>query len=540
MYPRIKSFKNKDGSLRHYLYLVATKRIAGCVKQVIMANFGRLDEADKNLPDIIEKLSSFTKKLKVIDLSKDMKSDWVAEYGPVIIFKRIWQMLGLDRYLTRYLRKKRIGFDAAQLIYTMVLNRIMEPKSELGIHEWSKSLYGIRHPKDLNQWYRALDLLIEHKDSLEKDLYQAQKDLLFNQEIDIVLMDTTSLIYFGDGLKCESILNYGYSKQKRFDLKQVVVGVLMTKEGIPIGHEVYPGNTNDITAFRELIRIVKVKFRIRRIIIVCDRGMVSENNIKTLELDSYEYIIGIRMRQLKEKEVKKFLSTKDMTSVTKDLKGKEISLTDNRRLIACFNKVEAEKDKQKRQEIIARLIIKLKTQGLKSILVNKEYAKYLTIKADKPELNEEKIKHEELFDGKFVLQTNTKMKLKEVILAYKDLWRVEAGFRTLKNELEMGPIYHYAERRIRAHIFISFLALVLKVVFQKALLNINGTLSINKVIEDIKKIKAVQIIFKDKPVVLRTELTGDSHHAFKAVQLKIPPRILSNPRNTQEGVVVRL
>ena len=137
-------------------------------------------------------------------------------------------------------------------------------------------------------------------------------------------MDTTSLVYFGDGDKANGILNYGYSKEKRFDLKQVIVGILMTKDGIPIGHEVYPGNTNDIGAFKEMIRAVKTRFRIRRVIIVCDRGMVSEDNIQTLKLDGYEYVVGMRMRQLKEEDAKKILSIKDMASVTKELKGKEV------------------------------------------------------------------------------------------------------------------------------------------------------------------------------------------------------------------------
>lgn len=538
MFTRIKSFKNKDGSIRHYIYLVATKRIASRVKQVIVANFGRVEDADKTLPHVIEKLSKFTQKLKIINLSRDIKSDWVKEYGTVIIFRRLWERLGLDTYLKKYLNKRKIGFDAEKLIYTMVLNRLMEPKSELGIHNWAKSLYTITPPKDLNQWYRALDFFVEHKEGLEKDLHESQKDL-FSQELDIVLMDTTSIVYFGDGDKGEGILDYGYSKEKRFDLKQIIAGILMTKEGIPIGHEVYPGNTNDINAFKELIRTVKTKFKIRRVIIVCDRGMVSEKNIRALELEGYEYIVGMRMRHLKEKYVRKILSIKDMSSVGKELKGKEVYF-ENRRLIACFNQEEAVRDRKKREEIIARLIIKLKTQGLKSLLIHKEYSKYLTIKADKPMLNKKKIKYEELFDGKFVLQTNTKMKWKEVISAYKDLWKVESAFRTLKSELEMGPIYHYTERRIRAHIFISFLALVLKISFHKSLLDINGSLSLTNVLEDTKKIKAVQITLKDTPVILRTELEGDAHHAFKAVQLKIPPRILNNPQDTTESVVVRL
>ncbi len=538
MFPRIKSFKNKDGSIRHYLYLVETKRISGRVRQVITANFGRLDEADKNLADIIEKLSKFTKRIKIIDLSKDISSNWVKEYGSVIVFRRLWENLKLGISLKKHLRMRKIAFDTEKLIYTMVLNRLMEPKSELATHNWSKSLYGITPPKDLNQWYRALDLVIEHKEAVEKDLFESQKDL-FNQKIDLVLMDTTSLVYFGDGDKAEGILDYGFSKEKRFDLKQVIVGILMTKEGLPIGHEVYPGNTNDIGAFKELIRIVKTRFNIRRVIIVCDRGMVSGDNLRTLELDGYEYIVGMRMRQLREEDAKKILSIEEMTPLTRDLKGKEVRFK-GRHLIVCFNYEESLKDKKKREEIIARLVVKLKTQGLKSLLIHKEYSKYLKIKADKPSLDEERIKAEELFDGKFVIETNTKLSFREVILAYKDLWKVEAGFRTLKNELEVGPIYHYTERRIRSHIFISFLALVLKAAFRKALLSIDKSLNLSKVLEDIRKIKAVQITIKDTPVVLRTELEGDAHYAFKAVGLKIPPRILDNPHNIQESVVVRL
>jgi transposase len=538
MFPRVKSYKNKDGSWRHYLYLVAAKRIGGKVRQVTTANFGRVEDADKILPDVVEKLAKFSKKLKVINLAKDMKADWVKEYGAVIIFKRIWGNIGLNRYLHRYTENRKMGFDVVEIIYSMVLNRLIEPKSELGIHTWVKNVYGMKEVEDLHQWYRSLDFLIEHKDELESDLYEAQKDL-FNQEIDVVLMDITSVVYFGDGEKAEEILDYGFSKEKRFDLKQVIVGIFMTKDGMPIGHEVYPGNTNDITAFKEMIKKVSGRFKIRRVIIVCDRGMVSEKNIKQLEIEGYEYVVGMRMRQLGKEDAGSFLSTRGMKSVTKDLRAKEVDFK-GKRLVVCFNKEQARRDKHKREEIIVRLLERLKTQGLKSILVHKEYSKYLKIKAEKPELDEEKVKAEEIFDGKFVLQTNTELDWKEVVLAYKDLWQVEAAFRTLKSELEMGPIYHYTERRIRAHIFVCFLALLLKIVFHKNLLAVNRKLSLNKVLEDIKKIKAVQITIKDIPVVLRTELERDAHYAFKAAGVKIPPRLLSEPSDIQETVVLHV
>jgi len=243
MFVRVKSYKNKDGSIRQYLFLVATKRIKGRVRQITVANFGRLEDIDKVLPGVVENLSKFSKKLKVIAASKDMRSDWTKEYGPVIIFRKVWEKIRLDKWLSGYTKGRKIGFDAKELIYAMVLNRLMEPKGEMAIHEWIKGVYGLKEVRDLHQWYRSLDFLIERKDKIEKDLFEENKDL-FNQEIDVALMDTTSLVYFGDGERAENILDYGYSKQKRFDLKQVIVGVLMTKEGIPIGHEVYPGNTN--------------------------------------------------------------------------------------------------------------------------------------------------------------------------------------------------------------------------------------------------------------------------------------------------------
>jgi transposase len=503
-----------------------------------MANLGRLEDADKILPDMVEKIAQFSKKLKVINLSREMQNDWVKEYGPVIIFKRIWERLGLDKFLKEYLQDRRLEFKAEEVIYTMVLNRLLEPKSELATHEWAKGLYGVTEVPDLHQWYRSLDFLLEHKEKLEASLYESQRDL-FHQEIDMVLMDTTSVVYFGDGDKAEDILDYGYSKEKRFDLKQVIVGIIMTKEGIPLGHEVYPGNTNDLNAFKEMIRVVSRRFKIRRVIIVCDRGMIDAKNIRALELDGYEYIVGMRMRQLKREDAEKILSHGGMVSVGPRLKAKEVYF-EHKRLIVCFNPEEAVKDKEKREEVIERLIEKLKTHGLKSLLIHKEYSKYLKIKAEKPELDEDRIKSEELFDGKFVLQTNTKLSWKEIVLAYKDLWQVEAAFRSLKNELEMGPIYHYTERRIRAHIFTCFLALVLKIVFHKDLLNINKALSVNKVLEDIKKIKAVQITIKDMPMVLRTELEGDAHVAFKVVGLQIPPRFLKDSLYEGETVVVRL
>jgi len=147
---------------------------------------------------------------------------------------------------------------------------------------------------------------------------------------------------------------------------------------------------------------------------------------------------------------------------------------------------------------------------------------------------------EKLYDGKFVLETNTDLNCREIIAAYKDLWQVEAAFRTLKNELAMGPIYHRTEKRIRAHIFICFLALTLKVSLEKALKKVDKKIFSSKVMNDIKKIKATKLDMKGKEYIFRTELQGQAYLAFKAVGLKIPPRIIKRRLDKGETVVVRL
>ena len=146
MFVRMKSYKNQNGSSRHYFFLVTNKRVKGHVRQVTVANLGRVEDAEKIIPEMVEKISKFSKKLKVIDLAKDgdVKSNWIKEYGPVIIFKKLWEKIGLGRCFGKYLKGRKIGFDVEETIYTMVLNRLIEPMSELATHEWVKDVYGVK------------------------------------------------------------------------------------------------------------------------------------------------------------------------------------------------------------------------------------------------------------------------------------------------------------------------------------------------------------------------------------------------------------
>jgi transposase len=535
MFTRVVKFKNKDGSLREYVYLLENKRIEGKVKQVLLANLGRLEIVAPKLPGLIENFSKHSKEVEVIKLSQDLEAKDCLEYGTKIIFEKLWDELGLKKWLREYQNKSKIQFPLEKILFGEVLNQILEGNSELSTKRWLSRIHDFGQV-ELQHLYRGLDFLLKQKDKLEQDLFGKVKDL-FNQEVDMILLDTTSISYWGEGKGADDLLDYGYAKNKRFDLKQVIVGIIMTKEGIPIGHEVYKGSTNDRTAFKEMFEIIAERFKIRRVIIVCDRGMVSSNNLSLLKEAGYEYIVGVKMRQFKKEEAKKYLDIKAMEKVKDNLAAKEI-IINGKRMIICFNSQQAGLDEEKRILIIERLKEKLKNQGLKSILMHSQYSKYLKIKADKPILDQERIELEKIYDGKFVLQTNTRLSWKEIILSYKDLWQVEAAFKTLKDKLEVGPIFHHKEARIRGHIFVCFLALVLRVVLEKKIKTLDSNVSTTDVIKDLKELNAVRITLKGKEIVLRTEFRGTNHLAFKSLGLAPPSRIISSKFPLENKTVV--
>lgn len=536
MYIRSKTFTRKNGTQKTYLYLVEARRFKdpnnpkkSKVRQVTIASLGEQEKFQDKIPQVLQHLIKYSKeKLELLDLAQDLSPDEALEFGPKIIFERIWSDLGLDKIINKLQRKTKHQFNLEQALFSSVLNRIVEPKSELATcNLWADNVYGLEKFQ-LHQYYRSLDFLIEHKPKIEQDLFHNIRDL-FNLEVDLVLFDTSSIIYRGDGGRAEEILDYGFSKEKRFDLKQVVIGVLMSKEGLPLAHFVYPGNTNDFSAFPQMLAEAKSKFPIRRVVFVFDKGMTSKKNLQKLVDNHDEYIAGARIKQLSSDKREKLLEKIDMQQVKQNLWAKEVVL-DDQRYIVCYNPKQAEKDLQRREEVIARLRENLKTKGLKSLLISKEYSKYVTIKADKPKLNEEKIKAEELFDGIFVLTTNNKdLSPPEVVTAYKDLQKVERAFRCLKTELQIGPIYHHTEPRIRAHIMVAFLALVLRIILEKKLKETEKNLSFSRVLADIKKIKAVKFNVKDKKYVMRTEIQGEAYQAFKVLNLKPPLRILEQP-----------
>lgn len=540
MFVKLKNFKNKDGRLRQYVQIVESQRINGKPRHVVKMSLGRVDtdEGRKKVDDILNCLESFSNKVTFLDLANDLKANWSKPYGATLIFRRLWEEINFSKVFGDKLKDLEAEFDVREAIFNMVLNRLSDPCSKRALNLWQEDHYGIS-TFDSHQYYRALDYLISHKDAIEQRIFHRMRDL-FSPTVDVVLFDTTSIVYYGDATKNEELLDYGFSKARRGDLKQVVVGVLMSKEGIPIGHETYSGNTNDVTCFKQMIDQVSSRFKIGKVILVGDRGMISKDNISYLEKKGYYYILGYRMRTISKDDRKSIFSKINLKRMRKaNVQYKEVTY-EGKRLLICYNSDREKLDAKKREEILERLQKKITDKStIMSVIENSNYKRFLKIVGQNPKIDHEKVKRDELYDGVYVLTSNTNLPANQIIGSYKGLWQVEMAFRQLKSELEMGPIYHWKDRRIKAHIMVCFLALILRTTFYKKLKEVDKNISYSKVHQDLKALHAIGLKVKNQSVVMRTELKDGAALSFKALNMRPPNRIISSS-NSKEDVALHL
>lgn len=514
MHLKIKKFVNKDGTVTEYVQLVESYRnVEGKPKHRVIASLGRKDD-----PKLQEKISKLTFKLAeiagikdLVDLNKDLTHQWSKSIGPKLVFRKLWNDLKFNEILHGKYHEH---------IFMMVLNRLCDPKSKLSTIRWKETIYEPSWDNiQLHDLYRALDWLMKRKDSIEVQLFKGIRNL-FNQDVDLMLFDTTSISHWGSGENAQELLKFGHPKNKRNDLKQLMLGLLMTKDGIPIGHEVYPGNQVDLKSFPLIVGKVREKFQLGRVVWVCDRGMISNENLDMLEGLKQEYIIGVRMRQL-EGGLRAALLDDHLLGYAKlsgNLFVKERELN-SRRYIVCHNPEQAKIDAVNREHFKGIIQRKVVEKSDKSWIVKNGFKKYLKLKEDIiEEIDYERLEKEKIYDGKWILLTNTKLSYSEVARYYKSLCQIENAFKELKSTLDVSPIYHWTEKRIRGHIFMCFLALVLELGFRKRL----GKESYSKVMDDLKQLHAVLTKVKDKLFLKRTDFAGKGDLAFRAVQLQIP------------------
>lgn len=383
--------------------------------------------------------------------------------GPEIIFGKIYDFIGfnaIDDEFFRHLVIARLAFPLSKLKTIDYLYRYQ-----------GKSL-------DIDAVYRFLDKLNDKLKPQVEQIAFARTLSILNNNISVVFYDMTTL-YF-EASDEDDLRKTGFSKDGKHQCPQIYIGLLVGLEGYAIGYDIYEGNIYEGHTLIPFIENISRKFKLNKPVVVADAGLLSTENIKALEANNYEYILGARLKNESEKIKSQILKIQFTEGKTIALKKSE-----NTRLIVNYSSVRATKDAYNRKRGLNRLEKQVKSGKLtKSSINNKGYNKYLKLNGDVTiEIDYDKYNKDQVWDGLKGYVTNTKLTDSEVIDNYKNLWHIEKAFRMSKTDLRIRPIYHRLRNRIEAHICISFTAYCIYKELERVLYQEKSRLSLKRAAE---------------------------------------------------------
>jgi hypothetical protein len=520
-------FRRKQSQGRIYLQIVESHRTGEQVRQRVIATLGRLDEleASGQLDRLLRSGARFVRQAMVLDAARTGDAPTIAVHriGPALLFERLWAETGCQSVITRLARRRGYRFALERAVFLTVLHRLMRGGSDLAAERWREE-YRIAGSDalDLHHLYRAMAWLGEElsadqqegatpfaprctKDLIEEQLFAHRRDLF--SRLDLVFMDTTSL-YF-EGLGGQSIGQYGYSKDHRPDLRQMILAVLIDGDGRPVCSEMWPGNTADVT----------------------DRGMISAETIAALEARGLLYILGVRERSDKLVRDVVLNDAAPFVPLVVEKRGKDTEYSakavtlGGARYIVCINHQEAAKDAADRTAILAALERQLR-RGDKALVGNTGYRRFLKTGGDDHfAIDRTKAEEDAKFDGVFVLRTNTDLNPLAAMLRYKQLWTVEQTFRTAKHLLATRPIFHRLDETIRGHVFCSFLALVLKAELEARITALGQKGSWPAIIADLDALAETEVEQGGRRFMLRSTPKTAASLALRAAGIALPPTV---------------
>jgi transposase len=350
---------------------------------------------------------------------------------------------------------------SAGVMKDIVIGRLARPVSKKATAEFLEADFGIEIP--LEKIYRMLDTLWGKSriTNLQKISWQYSQRLLGN-EISILFYDCTTL-YF-ESFTEDELRRFGYSKDHKFNQGQVLLALMVTSEGLPVGYEVFPGDTYEGKTFKIAVDRIKKLYKVRRAIIVADSGLLSRENIELLEKENLEYIVGARLRSLSNKWQNQILDNTAFEKLKKEdetLRIAQFQYNKTRKLIVTHSDKRAVKDSNDRTKAIESLKQKLEnSQNPKKLVSNYGYQKYIRMDGDvKFAIDQQKIDKEALWDGLHGIFSNIgNLSAQDIITQYHGLWQVEESFRISKHDLKVRPVFHWNANRIRAHIAICYMA----------------------------------------------------------------------------------
>jgi hypothetical protein len=564
MYLRTTPRRNTDGSVVRYLQLAhntwdpAAKRS----RVQVLYNFGREDANNRAaLRRLVASVSRFLDPDQALAATAGEGLAFVESrpLGGIWALDGLWHRLGIDTTMRRLLAGRRLDPLAERVLFALVCNRALAPSSKLAAAGWvndDMAIPGLEHTSD-DACYRAMDWLLEIKQSLEQEVFHQAANLL-NLEVDLLFFDTTST-YFeldepdepiardqrghvlpepsdpatgdGNGAKPAGFRSYGKSKDHRDDLPQIVIGMAVTRTGIPVRVWCWPGNTGD----QALIRQVKADLRdwtLTRVIWVADRGFASQENRRYLRKGDHHYIIGEKLRSGSAEATAALSRQGRYQQVADNLRVKEVKISEAERFVICHNPEQAERDAAVRTRLVAQLQETI--AGTDKLPATKR-AELRGVISTKPGLNRflrvtpggllrtdrRAIKAEQGLDGKSLLRTSDPhLSAEDIALGYKQLLQVERGWRDMKQVIDLRPVYHRKEQRIRAHVILCWLALLLTRTIETTCDDTWPNLR-----HQLERIKLGTFTGPAGTFRQRTELTTTQRAILAKLQLAEPPRV---------------
>ena len=532
MYLKTQTIKKRNGKSYTYYRLAESYRHNGKVKHRILAELGALK------PEEVEYLARRFAGLAGIELSEDLEElevQGLSYFGPPLLVEHLMEVLHLTHWVDAAVADRRLKFRVVDALKVMLCAHLFKSgsRAELAVWDWQQKLFWHAHRvPDLgyHQLLRSLPVLVSVKDEIERKLFLHLGEL-FDYTVDLVFYDLTSS-YVEGVADWSDILQRGYSRDKRSDCKQIVIGLVVTESGFPVTFRVFEGNRLDKTTLEEMAQDLKDRFSIRRCIWVSDAGLLSDENRKLLEESPYEYILGMggaenrkslkgaieKARslpqqqfkqsrfwevQLPEEEENRAPGEAPLRIVVVESEGRQqkTAAIFERRLEQVRQAFRAlERQVQKGKYVERDAIRERAVQALCRSRVKKYFS--FTAEHGKFAWTEDRAAVEErkADAGKYGLITKSKLAAEDVIGAYRTLLVVEDVFLILKNVLDLRPLWHKCDDNLEGHVLLAVWSFLLYRTMEALMEKRGLTLPAHRALNAIKEVRAVEVAVRDKAI----------------------------------------
>jgi len=541
MYLRIIKRKNKDGSIVEYVQLAHNEwnHEKGFAQAKVVYSFGRREQLDLDaLKRLVNSLCRFLSPEDALEAQQALEGSSALRFvrsrpaGGAYLLRALWDQLHIGQCLSSALKEREFTAPLQEALFAMVANRALAPSSKLAIEQWAGDDVYLGHEQALQvqHCYRAMDFLLEHAERIQEEVFWSTANLL-NLTVDLIFFDTTNTYFQSEEPGNSELKAYGKSKDKRDDLPLVTIGLAVTREGIPVRCWVLPGNQHDAKSVEQVQKDLNA-WKLGRVVWVMDRGMASEDNRRILQKAGGQFILGEKLRgnHLSEEALNRagrFKVVNEKMHI-KEVVMQEGSLT--RRYVIAYNPEQAKHDRIIREQLLERLACELEkinarhsTKAKCDLLLHPSMKRYVKeLKSGKLKIDKAKVTQEEKLDGKYLLSSSDKsLSAEDIALGYKQLMEVERAFRTLKTTLSLRPIYHSKDERIRSHVLLCWLALLLVRIAET-----KTGLSWSRIRRQMQRLHLGEFFNKKNRVLRHTELSEDQRNILKKLNIKPPKRVL--------------